>query len=127
MGKYGDAAEIAAALLAQQKTLEPRAAWTQAVEQVFPASASSRAKGCPRDSFLGLCELGAVKGVAPGPYTRSVKNKTYVTRALGALRRDPGLAEDLNHLWRVATAGADTRANRQMDVVATLWRKGLLD
>jgi len=124
MGKYGEAAEFAAQLLAKQSTMLPTTAWELAVTRVFPKSKSSRAKGCPRDSFLALCQTGVVKNVAPGTYTRSIKNKGYVERALDALRSNPALDE--RGLWQIVTDGADKVPNRQMDVVTTLFRNGFI-
>jgi hypothetical protein len=126
MGKYGDAAVLAAGMLAHDEHLSPREAWMRAVAQLFPHSPSSQRKGCPRDAFLGLCEMGAIVGVKPGAYTQSVKNKGYVARALPALRADPALASDEKRLWTLATSGADTRPNGQMDVLVTLWRRQMI-
>ncbi len=126
MGKYGQAAEIAAQLLAKQTTVSPRTAWDSAVARVFPENRSLRTKGCPRNSFLGLCEMGVVKNVVPGIYTRSIKNKGYAVRALAALRDNPALSEDERGLWRIVTDGAEKAPNHQMDVVTTLFRKGFI-
>lgn len=65
-------------------------------------------------------------GVAPGSYTRSVLNKGYALRALGALRRSPTLAADKGELWRTATNGQEIESNSQMEVVTALWKAGLL-
>jgi hypothetical protein len=126
MAKYGRAAETAARFLVTRQESEPRAAWQRAVSEVFPDSATARDKGCPRDSFLSLCESGAIKQVPSGVYTRSVKNKTYMHRALSALRADPNLLLHDKQLWLIATGGADTAPNYQIDVLTTLWRAGLI-
>ncbi len=122
MGKYGRAATMAATSLAGSKSADPRAAWTSAVTGIFPDSPSSQTKGCPRDSFLGLCSMGAVVGVPPGNYTRSVKNKGYVSRALMELRSNPHLADDEDRLWEIATNGAGKAPNHQIEVLVALWR-----
>jgi hypothetical protein len=124
VGKYGKAAQLAVDLMSSGKSLQPRDAWERAVSRVFPDSPSSRAKGCPRDSFLALCELGAVKNVSSGKYTRSIMNKGYVTRALAALRTNPTLARDEKALWRIATAGKNKVPNCQMEVLVALWSTG---
>ncbi len=123
MGKYGQAAEIATQLLAKRSAMHPRAAWDSAVARVFPESRSSQTKGCPRSSFLALCEVA--NNVAPGTYTRSEKNKSYVVHALDVLRRTPALSEDEQALWKIVTGGA-VKANHQMEVVTTLFRKGFI-
>ena len=126
MAKYGKAAEIAARLLANQHEVEPRSAWTRAVSQVFPDSPSSRDKGCPKDSFLALCTAGVVNGVPTGHYTRSVKNSSYMQRALAAIRLNPALLQDPARLWQLATDDAGIKANCQIEVLTTLWNAGLI-
>lgn len=121
MGKYGRAAESAAELLSR-KAVQPRDAWNTAVARIFPDSPSSRAKGCPRDSFLGLCSIGAIAGVQAGNYTRSVKNMSYVSRALRALRSNPALIENEDRLWEIATNGVKKVPNHQIEVLTALWR-----
>lgn len=123
MNKYGAVAEIAVQLLAVNKYTRPREAWNAAGALVFEDSKSSREKSCPRDAFLSLCGVGAIEGVPAGDYTRSEKNRTYVLRALDALRTDPALIDDERQLWRLVTDGANTRHNSQIDVLAELWRR----
>jgi hypothetical protein len=115
---------IAAELLAARADLQPPDTWRLVAELVFPLSASSREKGCPRDAFLGLCDVGAIEGVEPGSYTKSVLNKDYAVRALDALRADASLSSDERKLWRIAVNGADRQQNSQMDVLISLWRRG---
>ncbi|WP_152599700.1 hypothetical protein [Hoeflea sp. BAL378] len=124
MGKYGEAAISAVHLLAKNEAMPPRLAWETAVQDVFPSSESSRSKGCPRDAFLALCGLGAVRNVAAGIYTRSIKNRGYVERALAAIRFDPGLATNKEELWSIATGGEQKKENAQMDVLVTLYLNG---
>jgi hypothetical protein len=93
---------------------------------VFPDKPAARVKGCPKDSFLSLCEIGVVHHVSPGAYTESEKNKRYIIAALAALRADPELAHNRRRLWQIATEGADVRPNGQLDVITTLWRRGLI-
>jgi len=124
MGKYGKTAELAVEVLSKSESMAPRAAWNIAVARVFPDSQSCQIKGCPRDSFLGLCAMGVVEGVPPGNYTRSVKNKGYVSRALAALRSNSALSENEDRLWNIATNGAKTVPNHQIEVLIALWRQG---
>ena len=126
MGKYGYVATLAAGTVAKGAAIAPRDAWNAAAARVFPDSPSSQAKGCPRDTFLALCDLGAIHGVLPGQYTRSVKNRSYAVRALAALRANEALCDDPSRLWRMVTRGETKVANHQMDVVTTLWREGLI-
>lgn len=88
MGEYGQAALAAVDMIVQGVEPQPREAWGKAVVAVLRDSPSSQKKSCPRDAFLGLCELGVVAGVPAGFYTSSEKNKLYVERGLRALRSD---------------------------------------
>lgn len=124
MGKYGNVAEIAVRLAVGQNEIAPRTAWHRAARKIFPESVASQEKACPRDAFLGLCSAGAVEGVPAGFYTRSIKNKQYVLRALHALRTEPELLSDRQRLWSIATGGQKKRHNGQMDVLRALWAAG---
>lgn len=126
MGKYGKAAVLASQILVRPKTMTPREAWNTAVAHVFPDSESSQTKGCPRDTFLALCEIGLLENVPPGSYTKSVKNKSYASRAIASLRVNPQLIEDEKGLWQIVTDGANKASNYQMDVVTTIWRQNLV-
>lgn len=126
MGKYGEVAAIAVSLMAKDGSVSPRDAWSEGATRVFPDKPAARAKGCPKDSFLALCGMGVLEHVEPGTYTRSVKNKRYITRTLAALRSDPRLADDPRRLWAIATDGADIRPNEQIDVLIALWRRGFI-
>jgi len=101
-------------------------AWEQAVADVFPDSRSSQLKGCPRGTFLGLCENGTVVGVPSGRYTKSQKNKLYGLRALELLYETPELADDKAALWRAVMGDQEKKPNHQMDVVVSLWKAGLI-
>ncbi|WP_375143761.1 hypothetical protein [Acuticoccus sp. MNP-M23] len=127
MGKYGIVAVNAARLLAGEGSSSPRSAWEQAAKAVFPNSPSSQCKGCPRNAFLALCEMGLLARVVTGSYTRSEKNKSYVCRALMALRLDHTLATDKQALWKRAVLGEPKKHNSQMDVLLALWRNRLIE
>ncbi len=77
-------------------------------------------------AFLGLCEEGLVKGIPPGDYTESVKNKQYAVDAVRLLRLDPALAGDKMSLWQGVLGKRTIVHNDQMAVVASLWERGLL-
>ncbi len=130
MGKYGEAAERAAHQLVLDEADEvdaPAKAWEQAILKVFPDSPSSRSKGCPRGSFLGLCEKGLIIGVLPGAYTNSIKNKDYAIKALKLIKHNPHLLSDKKELWNLVIDGADKQQNSQMDVVVTLWNNNRIN
>ena len=127
MGKYGEAAEIATKLLISNKVSSPVDAWELAVTEVFPNSESSRKKGCPRNTFLGMCEEGLVIGAKSGSYTRSKKNKGYALKALSLLTTNIDFISDKNSLWKLVIEGQNKRQNSQMDIVVTMWEKGLIN
>ena len=127
MGKYGQAAVKAAALLNTESMILPRDAWNQATIEIFGKGTSSQEKGCPRSAFIGLCEEGLVKGVNAGKYAlKSTKNKDYAIKAMNLIKKEPSLTNDINQLWNQVTTGEGKVHNSQMDVVVTLWKNNLL-
>ncbi len=126
MGKYGESAVIAVNALKSGKASNPADAWSQAVREVFPDSKSSRSKGCPRSTFLGMCEEGLVKGVISGQYTKSKKNKAYALNSLSLLVANPDLTTDTKRLWGLVLGGEEKQHNQQMDIVVTLWNNDLI-
>jgi hypothetical protein len=125
MGVFGDVAVEAAVMTKNKKGADPRAAWERCMagKDVSP---STKAKPCPKSTFLGLCEKGLINGIPAGHYTKSVKNKSYGIEAVKALREDPALARNKKELWRhIGNDGI--RHNSQMDVVISLWNRGLLN
>jgi Family of unknown function (DUF6979) len=126
MAKYGRAAVLAHELVVQDART-PEYAWTLAMAAIFPDSPSSQQKGCPKTTFLGLCEEGLVRGIDPGKYTTSVDNKSYAIKAMQLLQLDPSLATNEDLLWSKVMNGAEKTPNSQMDVVTTLWQHGLIN
>jgi serine/threonine protein kinase len=124
VGKYGLAAIRAMELVKKGLVSSPIEAWERAVTEVFPHRPASQKKGCPRGTFLGLCEDGLIKGIRRGNYTGSEKNKGYALAAVSKLRDNPSLAHDPTQLWAMV-AGKKT-PNHQMDVVISLWNNGLI-
>jgi hypothetical protein len=125
-GKYGRAAVLAVELYRSGKATSPQEAWEQAAAAIFPDSPSSRAKGCPKGAFLGLCSEGLIRGIGPGEYTTSRDNCSYAVRAVHVLEDDPSLAENKARLWSEVMDGEQKRHNSQMDVVTALWTADLI-
>ena len=125
MNKYADVAIKTVKLLHSTKLL-PQEAWKITALDVFPNNVSSQVKSCPRNTFLGLCEDGLVKGVIEGSYTRSIKNKVYAIRALSLLKETPSLVNNKSVLWDKVVNGANKQSNSQMDVVLALWNNQLI-
>jgi len=125
-GKYGHAAVLAVNFLSIGVAKTPMDAWDQAVAAYFPHSESARNKSCPRAAFLGLCEIGVVKHIPPGHYTRSQKNKQYALKALACLEKDESLRNQKDILWSKVLNGKPRKSNEQMDVVVSLWNAKMI-
>lgn len=125
MGQYGETAVRAVRLYAGGKASSIVDAWKITGLVTLPTE-SLREKGCPRTTFLGLCESGIVAGVPAGLYnTRPSVNKQYGLEAVALLRRQPALANDTALLWE-KIGNAAKQSNSQMDVVVALWTNGLI-
>ena len=125
MGKYGEVASKAANMLISNKSSDPVEAWDISVKEVFPNSISSQKKGCPRSTFLGLCEEEYILNVSKGKYTRSVKNKIYAIEGLSLLKANPSMTE--LELWKKVIDDKDKKYNYQMDVLKSLWDNDLIN
>lgn len=126
MNGYGKAALKAVELYANRQATSPEDAWSEATAKIFDRGTSSQKKGCPRETFLGLCQKGLIKGIPRGSYTRSKKNMQYGVDAVDILKRNPSLAADPKTLWKQVLRGKSKIPNHQMNVVVSLWSKGLI-
>ena len=61
----GAVAVIATKLIKSGEFSDPRHAWDQAASKVQNKK-TTREKGCPKATFLGLCEDGYIVGIIPG-------------------------------------------------------------
>jgi hypothetical protein len=129
MGQYGTVAVKAVALIVE-KNYEPEAAWCEMAKEMFPNSVESQKKPCSRNTFLGLCEEGLIKGVPSGNYTTSKDNKGYGIAAIELLKEKPYLAKNASALWRETMKktgnNENKKRNEQMDVVIALYNNKLL-
>lgn len=123
MNKYAQVALKATHLL-NQGVPAPEA-WKLSAIEVFPDSITSQEKGCPKSTFLGLCEETLIKGSSKGSYTRSKLNKEYALKALRLLKANSPLSSDAKTLWNAVVS--DKTSNSQMDVVIALWEHDLLN
>jgi hypothetical protein len=98
--------------------------WLRSAKEIFETK-SSQEKGCPKGTFLGLCEEGLIKGIPRGKYTRSEKNKNYALKAVSILKNNPNKVYSPKELWDKLELG-NKRSNSQMDVVLALWENGLI-
>jgi hypothetical protein len=125
MAAYGTAAVRAVTLYTAGKASSIIDGWEIATRELFSTD-SAQKKGCPRTTFLGICEGGNVQGVPPGEYNNKLSdNKLYGLRAIAALRSNPVLADDQALLWK-RIGNDNLKPNSQMDVVTALWKAGLI-
>ena len=125
MNKYATTA-IRAVKLVREENIDPNNAWKYAALEIFKESKSAREKGCPRGTFLGLCEEGKVDGINPGNYTKSVKNKSYALKALELIIQNPELSENPKLLWDLVV-NENKKSNSQMEIVCELYKHKLLN
>lgn len=125
--KYGLAAIDAVMLIQSERIIDPRIAWESALSKYFNPKAPALKKGCPRNTFLGLCQEGIIVGVKAGEYTRSKKNKEYALNAIEEIKHDPSIISDIDFLWKKASKNQDIVHNSQMDVVIALYKNGFIN
>ena len=102
-----------------------RESWFSAAAEFFE-SESSQNKGCPRSTFLGLCEEGFIKGISKGEYSsNSTKNKNHAIEAVIYLKENKITSISTKELWSKLNINGKSH-NSQMDVVLALWYKGLI-
>ncbi|MDY4079543.1 MAG: hypothetical protein SOY42_12295 [Clostridium sp.] len=104
----------------------PVEVWKQEIELIFEPESIFAKKGCSRDTFLGLCEEGMVKGVPKGNYTTSIKNKGYALKAIELLKNNKSLSNNPRRMW-IMINGEEKTHNSQMEVVCELYKEGLLN
>ena len=127
-GPYGEVAIEATRLF--PKIGDPREAWTTAAYAII--GVKTKVKKCnPRSAYLGLCEIGLVKGIPAGTYTLLHKSVRYTLCALEVLRDYPNVAQTTTYqLWNAVTFRIDriipAHNQGQMDVVMALWNENLI-
>ncbi len=125
--RYGEAALLATRMETYGKALAAAERWEDAVRKVYPTTTAGQKKNAPRAAYVGLCEAGLVKGVAPAAGTLSSsgnRNRDYAVEAVRLLRA--GEHKTVSQLWTAITDGDDVEHNSQMDVVLALWKNGLI-
>lgn len=123
MNKYGIIA-VDAAIICTKEKCHPNEAWLRAARKVFDEGSSSLIKGCPKNTFLGLCEEGHIKDIPSGSYTKSVKNKLYGLEAINLININNELLNNKTKLWNLVVKSK--KHNSQMDVVMALYKANLM-
>ena len=121
---FGSAAVLATEIIAQDQTITPEHAWEIAIGKLTK-SESTRNKGCPRATFLFLCQQGLVRGIPIGDYTKGSRNGQYAIEAIKIIRENPEMTSNKTTLWKVVSNGERSH-NGQLDVVLGLYKKNLL-
>jgi hypothetical protein len=121
--RYGEAALQAVRMELYGKALTPCERWQDAVQKLYPTPAGQKKKA-PRESFVGLCGAGLVKGIPAGDYAPGNRNKDYAVAAVQLLRA--GTHKTVTQLWSTVTDADGTEHAAQMDVVLALWKNGLI-
>ncbi|MBO9592523.1 MAG: hypothetical protein J7599_06390 [Niabella sp.] len=124
--QYGVAALCAACSLSNNKASNPVVAWEETTLRIFGEGPAQK-KGCPKATFLGLCEEGLISGVPRGSYTSSSKNKRYAIRMVRWLKAYPALPIPVEKMWAYATEHSGIRPNGQTSVVVALFINGYLN
>ena len=110
------------------KALTPAERWDDAVRKLYPTTPIGQKKAAPRGAFVGLCEVGMVKGIVPGPASsltsQGNRNKAYAVQAVELLRA--GKHKTVSQLWTAVSEGDEVQHGSQMDVVLALWKNGLI-
>lgn len=121
---------LLAAKWAKEQQISPESAWEQAVKIEFPQSESLQEKRCPRNTFLGLCKEGFIKGIKIGDYTQSDLNRSYGIAAVSILKSEAVESMSVSRLWaevlKSLNADPNKKHNHQMNVVLALWHEGLI-
>jgi hypothetical protein len=124
MGEYGLAAIRAVNIFINGTTDNLIEAWDIATIEFFGKGTYSQTKGCPKETFLGLCNEGLVKGIPSAHYTNSIKNKKYAVDAVKILKNNPLISANKLKLWHMVAGNKSY--DQQMDVVISLWNEGLV-
>jgi hypothetical protein len=126
MNLYGKTAVKAVELFAY--THDIKKAWTEAVQE-FTNSHSARVKGCPKNTFFGLCYAGQIKGISiQPPQGKKSKNAEYAILAIHLLKKDMSWANKKAELWAEIQKiiGEEKKHNSRLDVVIALWNEELI-
>jgi hypothetical protein len=128
MSNYANASIIALNLATAKGGIPIVQAWAEACRLIFPGKPQAEAKKCPRGAFLGLCEAGLVRGIAPGEYLASRKsvNKDYAVRMVELIEQEPFAASDSLRLWLHAVGGVKKTENDQRKIVQALHQHNYL-
>ncbi len=125
MNKYAKSAIEATKRINKDSSKSPIDDWNEVTYEIF-GEGSAQKKGCPKSAYLSLCEVGAIKGVPKGNYTKARENKKYTLNAYEYLKESKLSNYDIKELWKKATNNIEKKHNSQMNVVIELYKEDLL-
>ena len=126
MNQFAKAAKRAVKLYLERSVASPHESWQEAING-FSTSSNTRKKSCPRNTFLGLCSDGVIKGIPPNDYNAPDNfERIYAQKAVEILRKNPSLADFPRKLWKEIGNG-NKCYDSQMDIVCVLWKERLLE
>jgi hypothetical protein len=126
MNQFADAAKKAVKLYLEHTAASPREAWQTSINGLS-SSDNVQKKSCPRNTFLGLCSNGFIRGILPNDYNAPDNlERMYARKAMEILKKNPSLADYPSRLWNEIGNGGKCH-DSQMDIVCTLWTEGMLE
>lgn len=124
MNKYAQVAINTVEKIKINPNLNPKDAWKIEAALIFGEGTHSYKKGCPKGSFLGLCEEGLIEDIPSGKYTNSECNKRYAIEAVNYLKKNGGNIT-VAELWN-AIGNEGKRQNQQMSIVIELFNRNMI-
>jgi hypothetical protein len=123
VNQFADAAIKAVKLYLEYTVTNPLEAWQKAIDGLSN-SANVRKKSCPKNTFLGLCSDGFIRGILPDDYNAPDNaERIYARKAVEILRDNLSLANFPRKLW-VEIGNGGKCYDSQMDRVCALWKGG---
>lgn len=110
---------------------DPAAAWARAIEDLAAMGEEteiSRAKGCPKSTFVSLAENGYINGFRTRTKRVMSKNASHAVKAYEILQLSPDFRQSKARWWRdVASAKGISRENHAgiLDVLLVLIDQGV--
>jgi hypothetical protein len=125
MNQFAEAAKRAVKFYLEHTVASPDEAWQEAINGLSTSN-NVRKKSCPRNTFLGLCSDGIIKGIPSDDYNDPNNfERFYARKAVEILRNNSSLADFPRKLW-MEIGNGDKCYDSQMDIVGVLWKEGML-
>lgn len=123
MNRYTEIVVKAINTIKEGRVQNPVEAWDKSLTDVFGNNITSYNRNCARNTFLGLCEEGYIKGINKGKYTLSKINKEYVVKLRDTIYKNQVSNED--NIW-LAINMSDKKHYLQLQIVKELYEEKIL-